>query len=284
MRALALGLGALLFIGCSGEAGDYVGVDGPQGGISQENPPADDPDFFKETGMEPRGDGEVVNNTPSNSPAPAPTVPPASGQLAVTVAEPAPVVRLNETREIAARVTPGAGFTGSITLTVEGLPAGITAKVTPDTATLTGAPLDVRVALTVPSDFAVNPNVPLTLKATGGAATGSAAMALNIPAELLITIPSGVALGTAQAPNQMAFGSPSIPVLLAAGAGTKVTFVNGDKINHQIHANGTAGLAHEPGPLQANGANAYSDTLTAKATVNFRCHIHANMIGQIIVK
>jgi plastocyanin len=219
---------------------------------------------------------------PVATPPPPPAAPPAAGQLAVTLAEPAPLVLLNETRELMALVTPSAGFNDSVTLTLEGLPTGVTAKLTPATATVT-SPLTVAVSLTVAPDAAPAPSIPLSLKATAASGSGSAALQLNVPAELLIAIPAGVPLGTAAAPNQAAFGSPSIPVFLV-GAGTKVTFVNRDARAHAIHATGTGGLNHEAGNLLPNAANAYSDTLTARGTIDFRCHLHPNMVGQIVVK
>ncbi|HUS63008.1 MAG TPA: plastocyanin/azurin family copper-binding protein, partial [Kofleriaceae bacterium] len=98
-----------------------------------------------------------------------------------------------------------------------------------------------------------------------------------------VTIAKGVAIGTAAAPNLEAFGAVSMPTIFVA-PGTKVTWVNQDGINHQIHSDGNLGIAHEGGPLQANGANAYTQTFNGTGTYNYRCHIHPNMKGQIVVK
>jgi plastocyanin len=104
-----------------------------------------------------------------------------------------------------------------------------------------------------------------------------------VKAELLVTIPKGVDIGTSATPNLTAFGAQTIPTIFVA-PGTKVTFVNADSINHEVHSDGTLGIAHEGGPLMANGANAYTQTFNGAGTFNFRCHIHPNMKGQIVVK
>jgi plastocyanin len=62
-----------------------------------------------------------------------------------------------------------------------------------------------------------------------------------------------------------------------------------DSIQHRIHADGTGGLAHEPNNMAAAPAvgqvgGSYTQTLTATGTINFNCHIHAGMKGQIMVQ
>jgi plastocyanin len=112
---------------------------------------------------------------------------------------------------------------------------------------------------------------------------------VTIPAELLVMIAKGVNIGTAAAPNKAAFGTYGLPTIQVA-AGTKVTWVNGDGINHEIHSDGSFGIAHEGGALMANGANSYTQIFKntgaagTTATYSYRCHIHPNMLGQIIVK
>ena len=70
--------------------------------------------------------------------------------------------------------------------------------------------------------------------------------------------------------------------------GMKITFINNDGINHEIHAQlsaDTLGIAHEGGPLMANGGNSYSQVITGKGTIksnDLHCHIHPAMIGPTI--
>jgi hypothetical protein len=145
------------------------------------------------------------------------------------------------------------------------------------------APVQVTLSLRSKSDLAGALGMPLTVTATSGSISTSAPLTLDLLQEVLITIPKGVPLGTAQAPNNSAFGAVSTQILFV-NPGTKVTFINMDTRNHEIHANNNpTGLQHQPGQLQANGANTYSQILKA-GTVNFRCHIHPNMLGQIVVK
>ena len=63
-------------------------------------------------------------------------------------------------------------------------------------------------------------------------------LALSIQAELLVSIPKGVDIGSNANPNLTAFGAQTINTLFVA-PGTKVTFVNDDAINHEIHSDGT---------------------------------------------
>jgi plastocyanin len=223
---------------------------------------------------------------PTPTPTPTPTGPPATaGSLAVALDKSSDTIRLNETKTYTATLTPSGGFNGDVVLALDGAPAGITAVFTPAQLMVSGTtPATVQVAVKVASDMATPAaSVPLSIKASSGSISNAAALGVMVPAELLVQIPKGVNIGTAAAPNQTAFGTFGMPVIQVA-AGTKVTWVNGDAINHEIHSDGTLGIAHEPGPLMANGANSYTQTFKSTGTYAYRCHIHPNMKGEIIVK
>jgi plastocyanin len=209
--------------------------------------------------------------------------PPAqTGTLSLAVASTSESLRLNESKEITVNVTPGGGFSGQVTYSVENLPAGVTATFNPPAAMVTG-PTTTKLTLKTASNMKPNNALAMQLKATSGTISATQPLTLDVKAELLVTIPNGVNVGTAAAPNLEAFGAQSIETVFVA-PGTKITFVNADGINHQIHSDGTLGVAHEGGPLMANGGNAYTQTLNGAGTLNFRCHIHPNMRGQIVVK
>jgi len=110
---------------------------------------------------------------------------------------------------------------------------------------------------------------------------------VTIPAELLITIAKGVAIGSAASPNTTAFNGVSTMNVKYA-PGMKITFVNLDGINHEVHAQASAntlGIAHEGGPLMANSGNSYSQNITGPGTIkanDIHCHIHTAMIGPTI--
>jgi plastocyanin len=218
---------------------------------------------------------------PIVEPAPTPVTPPTSS---ISLSAPSALsLRLNEAKVLAVEVAAGAGASGTVSLSVEGLPQGVTAKLEPESGPLVDR-MSVKLTLSTASDSPVTLDTPLTVRAdAGNGVRASADVRLTIIPELLITISKGVALGTAGAPNLNAFGSNSWPVLYVP-PGTRVTFVNLDSVNHQIHSNGGLGMAHQNGVLQPNGANTYSPMLNAKGTLNFRCHIHPNMLGQIVVK
>jgi plastocyanin len=204
------------------------------------------------------------------------------GTISVSLASSTETIRLNETRSIMVTLTPGNGFNGMTMFTVEGVPAGLTATITPPGAMMSG-PTTATLAITTASDMMPASAMPLTVKASSGTIVGSAALSLDVKAELLLTIPKGVNVGSNASPNTSAFGAKSFPVYQIA-PGTKVTFVNEDSINHEIHSDGTLGIQHEPGPLQANAANSYTQTFNGTGTFDFHCHIHPNMQGQIVVK
>ncbi len=228
--------------------------------------------------------------TPS-APDPTPMPPAQQGTITAALDKTSDNIRLNETRSYTVTVTPGGGLTGGVMLSLDGAPAGVTGKFTPGVINFTDAnPATAKLEVTVASDMAAPASsVSLAVKAASGSISGSANLGVSIPAELLVAIPNGVDIGTAAAPNKAAFGTYGLPVIQVA-AGTKVTWVNNDVINHEIHSDGTLGVAHETGQLMANAANSYSQTFklpagtTTPQTFTYRCHIHPNMLGQIVVK
>jgi hypothetical protein len=186
-------------------------------------------------------------------------------------------------------VTPSADFSGGgVTLGVDGLPAaGVTATFTPAQLTMASSPQTIKLDLHVASDAAVAPSLALSIKASSGAISGATPLALTIPAELLITVAKGVQIGSSANPDLTAWGGTS-SLTVKFVPGLKVTFENLDTINHQVHAQNSAnlaGIAHEGGPLMANGANVYTQTIKGPATIkanDIHCHIHPNMIGPTI--
>lgn len=206
------------------------------------------------------------------------------GTISLSMTTSTDSIRLNESKDYKVTVLPENGFDGMVLLSVENAPAGVTATFNPPGATMT-APAPETLTLTVKTDSGMTPaqSMPITIKATSGAISATTTLTLDVKAELLVMIPSGVNIGSSSSPNTSAFGATSIPVIQVA-AGTKVTFVNADSINHEIHSDGTLGIQHEPGPLMANEGNSYTQTFNGTGTFNFHCHIHPGMVGQIVVK
>ncbi|MGZ3429496.1 MAG: hypothetical protein ACXVCV_22755, partial [Polyangia bacterium] len=213
-------------------------------------------------------------------------MPPAmTGTLAAKLDKATDTIRLNETKSYMLTITPGGGLTGGVTLSLDAPPAGVTAVFTPATVNITDAnPVTVKVDVSVASDGTPTTSAALSFKAVSGSINAAASLGVTVPAELLIQVAKGVAIGSAAAPNTSAFGMTGT-MNVKYVQGLKISFVNNDLINHEMHMQGTAntaGIAHETGPLMANAANIYTATITGPILIkasDWRCHIHANMLG-----
>jgi plastocyanin len=213
-------------------------------------------------------------------------MPPAmTGTLAAKLDKATDNIRLNETKSYMLTLTPAGGLTGGVTLSLDAPPAGVTAVFTPAAVNITDATaVTVKVDVTVASDGTPTTSAALSIKAVSGSISASASLGVTVPAELVIQVAKGVAIGTAASPNATAFGmSGTMNVKYVTGL--KITFINNDGINHEMHMQGsanTAGIAHESGPLMANAANVYTSTILGPGLIkagDWRCHIHSNMLG-----
>jgi len=233
------------------------------------------------------GGSNPAQPDPTPTPTPDPPMPPAQqGSFTASLDKATDSIRLNETKSYMLTLTPSGGLTGGVTLALDTPPTGVSAVFTPATVNITDAnPVTVKVDVTVAPDQATpTTSAPVNIKATSGTINASASLGLTIPAELLITIAKGVQIGSAAAPNTTAFSGVSTMNVKYA-PGMKITFINNDGINHEIHAQLTAntlGIAHEGGPLMANAGNSYSQTITGKGIIkanDVHCHLHPQMIG-----
>ncbi len=198
-------------------------------------------------------------------------------------------LRLNETQTFTLTIS-STGAGGSAALALAEGPTGLTAVFNPATVTVGATPVTATMTVTAASDMDAATSVAAAVQATISGEVSSTTFGVTVLPELLISIASGVATTN----DGTAFGQAVIPVK-AVAAGVKVVFQNDDIINHEIHADGTGGIPHEGGPLDANGGvydtNPNSNpavplTITAGFTgpINFRCHIHSGMTGQILVQ
>jgi plastocyanin len=283
-------LTSVLLIGCEAQIDDSVPpalptaspvVQPAEPPPAVEPPPAEPP-----PATPPPAEPPPVTPPPATPPPATPppaTPPPATGSLQITLPSTSLTLHLNETKTVTATVTPTNGFNGTATFAVTGLPSGVTASFNPASVSMTTAPVQVTLSLHSVSEMVGSLGVPLTITTSAGSISSSTPLTLDVLQEVLITIAKGVNLGTSAQPNTSAFGAVTTSVMFVA-PGTKVTFINMDTRAHEIHANNNpTGLQHEPGQLQPNGTNTYSQILKA-GTVNFRCHIHPNMLGQIVVR
>ena len=200
-----------------------------------------------------------------------------TGTSAITLSDATATLRLNESKTITVTIN-GNGASGSATLALTNAPPGLTATFNPATVTVGASPVTTIMTVTSTTDMDPANSVAATLSANIAGATSTTTIGITVMPEVLIHIPKGVALTS----NPTAFGAAAIPMKLI-GAGTKITFVNEDGIEHRIHASGTNGLAHEPTNMGANGGT-YTQTITAAGTLKFNCHIHAGMTGSLVVQ
>ncbi|HZS37537.1 MAG TPA: plastocyanin/azurin family copper-binding protein [Polyangia bacterium] len=275
---ISLAFAASLASGCLGA----VSTPPPGGGPDPGTPGTTDPNSG---GPDPSPSPSPSGGHDAGTPAPAWDLagpPSPMGTISVSLASSSESLKLNDSKTVTVNLMPGNGFNGMTMFSVEGLPQGVTAAFTPPGAMMSG-PMSATLTITTASSTVPAAGMPITVKASSGAIVGQAALTIDVTAELLVKIPKGVNIGSNATPNTSAFGAASIPVLYVS-PGTKVTFINEDSINHEIHSDGTLGIAHEGGPLQAGGANSYTQTFNGKGTFDFRCHIHPNMKGQIVVQ
>jgi plastocyanin len=288
-HSLALFASASLLAGCLGSF-----TQTPGGGSSPSSPSGSTPGGGSggtpnngASGGGDNGSGSPSGGGPSGGGSSNPDMagpPSPTGSITLSLASSSETVRLNESKTLQLMVTPAGGFDGMVQFTLDNPPAGLTGTFNPPGMMMSGiAAQPVQLTLQVPSDFQPSNSVALSIKAASGTITASAPLTLDVPPELLVAIPANVDIGTSANPNLMAFGAQSIPTIFIS-PGTKVTFVNNDSINHEIHSDGTLGIQHEGGPLQANGANTYTQTFNGTGTFDFRCHIHPNMKGEIVVR
>src|SRR5689334_16459289 len=112
-RMIVAGVWAAACVACMGETDPVIGErsSSPPGSQQQAAPPGP-----AEPSAPPQTPAQTGGGTETKAPveAPPPAAPPPAGTLAVTVGDAAPVVRLNETKELAAMVTPSAGFSGTV--------------------------------------------------------------------------------------------------------------------------------------------------------------------------
>lgn len=201
-----------------------------------------------------------------------------TGTASVTLDSATATLRLNEKKPITITIN-GNGASGTASFALLGAPAGVTATFNPATVTVGASPVTTVMTVSAASDMDPIANVAGMVQVTIGSAPNTTTFGMTVLPELVVVIPTGVDIANN---NPLVFGAATIPVKLI-GTGTKITFVNQDGIQHRIHSDGTGGLDHQPNNMAANGGT-YVDTLTEVGAINFVCHIHGKMKGNIMVK
>lgn len=212
----------------------------------------------------------------------------AGSQFAVKVMNATPTVDLGEKVDIDVTVEPVAGFTGPVSLSVTGLPAGATAA--PLNLTVGATPATGKLSITaaataVPS--APGASAPLVVTATGGNSTSTANANFKINPRLKLTVPMNIdALRQAGAGTVYRdewgtnFGTAPQPLRTQTGNGIVVVVFNADSKVHTIH--GANGFAHGSEGVQPNAfemANGAQRLRTLNPGANANGYMHDGADG-----
>jgi hypothetical protein len=180
-----------------------------------------------------------------------------SGSFDLALDNATPTGDLGAKTDIKVTLTPKAGFTGAATLTVSGLPTGVTGSFVPATINVSGAApmtstLSISVPVTTPTTGAGTPAA-VVVTATAGQTVATANANFKVNAKLKLEIPLNVdALRQANVRyvddwgaslvGGTAIGSAKSPLLTQTGNPIAVTVYNADSKSHIVH--GQNGFAH----------------------------------------
>ena len=153
--------------------------------------------------------------------------PPASPDFTVAVDNDAPSINLADVTSVSFTITPGK-WTGTVALSVTGLPLDLTASWDNPSVTLAESPITAKLTLKSVDSTAPN-STPLQLVATSGSYTKMAAATIGVKSELTISIPVNVSA------NRPGLGSYTItaPADIKTNPVT-INFLNLDSTPHEI--------------------------------------------------
>ena len=139
-------------------------------------------------------------------------------------------------------ITPKDGFQGQVALAVTGLPAGVTAAVSPASVTLNTTPATAKVTFTVEAGAAPTPDgVAAAIEATSGATKATANLTFKVNNRITATIVTN-ADAMRQANQKFALFGPTFDGSTTFTKGIQVVVKNGDSVKHVIH--GSNGFVH----------------------------------------
>jgi hypothetical protein len=183
-------------------------------------------------------------------------------------------------------ITPAGGFTGNVTLSAAGLPAGATGTFAPTSVDITGtAPVTATYTLDVPSTVVpTTAAAAVSISGTAGASTAAAPLSLTVSRTITIEIPLNVEA------DSTAFGTTPIVIhagAISAGSPIIVNFINKDTsaaAGHIVHSsNTTNGFFHgdTANPVLPNKSDAVR-TVTGLGDYPFYMHNENVNIGNTV--
>jgi hypothetical protein len=210
---------------------------------------------------DPNDPGETNNPPPdpaaTSAPQPPATPGTAAAQFDVAVDNAAVQSDLGENKaNVTATITPKAGYTGDATLTVTGLPTGVTADIAPATVTLGASPVTAKITFNVSAGATASATgVPVVVTATSSGVTATANVTFKVNNAITMTIPVNIDALNAAGKSFDAFGAAfaadptssagSVKPAAAAptfASGVAVKVYNADSAQHIIH--GQNGFQH----------------------------------------
>lgn len=292
--ALLLGLVTILastsVVACAVETAETGTSRRPKTTRSTPTDEADDAEGDDEANGGDPTEGSTKVDTGNPNATTTPTAPATPGQAAagfsIALDKDTPTVDLGKDTTINVTVTPKNGFTGTVTLAVEGLPAGVTAAPASGTP---GTPIALK--LTSAYDATVTPKTTpaaLTITATSGTekATANANFKINPKVEVRIPVNAQALLaagGTVYRDEYgAAFGKNPATMKTQADNGIVLTIFNADSKQRVIHFPGSLGHGDannpiQPGAYEMQGGNVRQRTL--KPGTNATGYFHGDANG-----
>ena len=219
------------------------------------------------------GETPVVSNDGSATAKPtAPaTVGTSTGAFSLKVDNATPQLDIAAGTFLNVTATPSTGFTGMVTLTAVGLPAGVTAVFTPASVDVTAGPATAKVDFK--STLATAPVASAASSIQGVAAaastsTASANLTFKVNNALTLTIPVNMeALNVAGKNDTL---SSQLPATVKSGA--TLTYVNNSSAPYRMHSNGAGALPHSATALATGGTETHAGLDASKGNPSIYEH------------
>ncbi len=218
--------------------------------------------------------------------------PPQTAAYTVTVDKPTLASDLLAKSELTLTIAPQ-GYSGSVALSVMGLPTDVDTVFTPASLTLDGT-TTMTAKLSITTHTSTKPgDAPFSVVVTSSSGTQSAPSTLTVHSAITIQIPSGANNlgGTTATPVRTAYGT--YPIVIAAPTGISaanpvtVRFYNADSVSHEIHGSAPgAGFAHDPGSFGAGAMDPLVRKVNTTGTYDFYLHDQggAKTVGRIVIQ
>lgn len=270
LACAALSLGAVVALGCSDRPIHLLDGDGGGGSSSSDGGSAQGAGGLGGGGATSTGGAGVGGQVPTAS-------------FELSVDDGAPEIELRDSVELTVSISPN-GYSGSVALTLEGIPADVASELSATSVALGGTETEtVTLTLTSASDT-VSGAFPFTIAATAADGEEMTAPTLTVLPAITITIPLNLGGYASNPPDQTAFGDyptriKSIPDLSAASP-IRVRFFNADITPHRIHADAPDdGFAHGDVDIPPNAF----DPLVREVSIAGQYDYYPHDIGQTIV-